>query len=370
MDIRSKAPTRHSLKKTLEKLGMKALSGDSAFFTLHEDGKLVGFVCIHVDDLLMAGNPKFERFIVGKLKSHFQFSKVENQKFKYLGCEIEKLPSGDISLNQNEYIQNIKEVIVPEGRNSCNVNDSERRHIRRVVGELLWVSLMTRPDLSFDINYLSTNITNATIKDLKDAQRLVNKAKLDPISLNFTRLGNKDNLRIKLYTDASFNNQENKVRSTAGRVLLLESKDSQKANLFSWKTKKISRVCRSVKGAETRSLEDGLDEAIHFARMTREIYDDVVNLKDPKQIEVEALTDNQGLWENLNNTRQCDEKMLRNSIALIKEMIDKHEVSSVDWVETHNMLADILTKRGGNGLWIKNVISKNIISKNNDDKKK
>ena len=229
---------------------------------------------------------------------------------------------------------------------------------------------MTRPDLSFDINYLSTNITNATIKDLKDAQRLVKKAKMDPISLNFTRLGNKDDLRIKIYTDASFNNQENKVRSTAGRVLLLESKDSQKANLFSWKTKKISRVCRSVKGAETRSLEDGLDEAVHFARMTREIYDGVVNLKEPKQIEVEALTDNQGLWENLNNTRQCDEKMLRNSIALIKEMIDKHEVSSVDWVETDDMLADILTKRGGNGLWIKNVISKNIISKHNDEERK
>ena len=193
---------------------------------------------------------------------------------------------------------------------------------------------------------------------------------MDPISMNFTRLGNKDDLRIKIYTDASFNNQENKVRSTAGRVLLLESKYSQKANLFSWKTKKISRVCRSVKGAETRSLEDGLDEAIHFARMTKEIYDGVVNLKEPKQIEVEALTDNQGLWENLNNTRQCDEKMLRNSIALIKEMIDKNEVSSVDWVETDNMLADILTKRGGNGLWIKNVLSKNNMSKSNEDRRK
>ena len=72
---------------------------------------------------------------------------------------------------------------------------------------------------------------------------------------------------------------------------------------------------------------------------------------------MEALTDNQGLWENLNNTRQCDEKMLRNYIALIKEMIDKHEVSSVDWVETDNMLADIITQRSENGFWIKNVIS-------------
>ena len=176
-------------------------------------------------------------------------------------------------------------MIVPSGRNSCKVSESERREIR-VVGELLWVTLMTRPDLSFEINQLSTKITNATIKDLKDAQRLGFKAKLEPIVLNFTKLGCKDDLRIKIFTDASFNNQENKLRSTEGRVLLLESKSSSKANIFSWKTKKITRVCRSVKGAETRALENGLDEAIHFARTTEEIYEGVVNLKEPKQIEV------------------------------------------------------------------------------------
>ena len=74
--------------------------------------------------------------------------------------------------------------------------------------------------------------------------------------------------------------------------------------MFSWKTKRISRICRSVKGAETRALENGLDEAVHYARMIREIYDGGVDLKNPKQIKVEAVTDNKGLWENLNNTRQ------------------------------------------------------------------
>ena len=166
----------------------------------------------------------------------------------------------------------------------------------------MWVSLMTRPDLSFEVNQPSTNISNATIKDLKDARRLVEKAKLDPIALNFTQIGKLQDLTLKLYCDASFNNQEQKVRSTEGRVLMLENKVSSKANIFSWKTKKISRICRSVKAAETRSLEDGLDEAIHYARMVREIYDGVINLKKPEQIEVEAMTDNKGLWENLYNT--------------------------------------------------------------------
>ena len=136
----------------------------------------------------------------------------------------------------------------------------------------MWVSLMTRPELSFEVNQLSTNISSATIKDLKDARRLVEKAKLDPIALNLTQIGKLQDLTLKLYCDASFNNQEQKVRSTEGRVLMLENKVSSKANIFSWKTKKISRICRSVKAAETRSLEDGLDEAIHHARIVREIW--------------------------------------------------------------------------------------------------
>ena len=141
--------------------------------------------------------------------------------------------------------------------------------------------------------------------------------------------------------------------------MLLQNRRTLRANVFSWKTKKISRICRSVKGAETRALENGLDEAVYFARMLKEIIDGEVNLKTPKQIDVEAATDNKGLWENLYNTRQCDEKLLRNSVALIKEMMEKSEVKEVRWVATSLMLADILTKKNGNGSWIKKVVSTN-----------
>ena len=42
------------LKGKLEKLGMKEVSGDPGMFTKHQDGKLTGIVCSHVDDLFMA----------------------------------------------------------------------------------------------------------------------------------------------------------------------------------------------------------------------------------------------------------------------------------------------------------------------------
>ena len=347
------------LKEKLEFLGLRQVSGDPAMFTFHQDGKLAGIVCLHVDDLLLMGNNYFLQHVPQKLFQLFKFSKVEKGKFKYLGCEIEKCQNGNITLNQNEYIENIQEVDYPTDRNNCPVKEFERKEIRRVVGELLWVSLMTRPDLSFEVNHLSSNISTAKIKDLKCAKRLVEKAKQQPVTLSFTRLGPSEKMRLKVYCDASFNNQEEKIRSTEGRVLLLQNEDSGKVNLFSWKTKKISRICRSVKGAETRALENGLDESIHFARMFQEIYEGKVNLKTPTQIPVMAFTDNKSLWENLHNTRQCEEKLLRNSIALVKEMVERAEVQNVAWVDTNEMLADTLTKKGGNAWWIKSVIENN-----------
>ena len=83
---------------------------------------------------------------------------------------------------------------------------------------------------------------NATVRDLKDAKLLIEKAKADPVQLNFTKLGAQEDLEIKIYTDASFNNQDDKVRSTEGRILLLGTRNSSKFNAFSWKTIKISRI--------------------------------------------------------------------------------------------------------------------------------
>ena len=85
---------------------------------------------------------------------------------------------------------------------------------------------------------------------------------------------------------------------------------------------KIPRVCRSVKTAETSALGDGLYEAIHTARIMSEIYSGEIDLKKPNQIPVSAKTDSKSLWESLHNSRQCEEKLLRNTIAGIKELAE------------------------------------------------
>ena len=160
--------------------------------------------------------------------------------------------------------------------------------------------------------------------------------------LKFTKIGNISELIVKVYADASYGNRDNGTRSTEGRVVLLQNTETEAVNISGWKTKKISRVCRSVKAAETRALENGIDDAVNIARVLKEIYTGKINLRNPEQIPVEAVTDSKLLWESIHNSRQCEEKMLRNSIANIKEMKTLGYIRRIFWFPKENKKADWL----------------------------
>ena len=246
-----------------------------------------------------------------------------------------------------------------EGSSDRQLTDIEKKAVRAKVGELLWISLMTRPDLSYDINAISSEASKATVQTAKELNKIVRKAKDTKSVLRFGRLGDINEVTVKVYADASFGNQDEGTRSTAGRVVLLEHKENASVNIASWKTKKIARVCRSVKAAETRALEDAIDDAVNSARLIKEIYSGYIDLKNPAQVPVEAITDCKSLWESIHNSKQCEEKILRNSIAGIKELIDLNMLKSVQWVPTDKQLADALTKKGKKADWLLSVASTN-----------
>ena len=333
------------LVEELEKLGLHKVHADGALFCYVKDGKLQGIFASHVDDFLLMGNETFKKDVEEKLQDIFKFSKVEENAFKYCGCKI-TVKDGEIELDQDEYVEKLKLIEKKTGDKNRNLEAKEIKELRGQIGEVLWLSLMTRPDLAFDVNIIASEVPRATLETLKKMNKIIIKARSKKEKLRFVKLGKISDLIVKLYTDASYNNQDGLVRSTEGRVVLIENQEEQLVSVASWKTRKIPRVCRSVKSAETRALEDGIDEAVNTARVIHEIYTGEIDLKNPKQIPVHAKTDSKSLWESLNNTKQCEEKLLRNTIAGIKELIDLGMVTRVDWVPTDKQLADCLTKAG------------------------
>ena len=284
---------------------------------------------------------------------------MEEGSFKYCGCRINVKDDGSIELDQNEYVESLTKVPDIEGPAERVLNDKEKKDARAKIGELLWISLMTRPDLSYDVNVLSSQVARATVSTACELNRLVTKAKNYTNVLKFTRLGDISELAVKVYADASFGNRDEGTRSTSGRIVLLKNKDKNVVNISCWKTKKIARVCRSVKAAETRALEEAIDEAVNTARVVKEIYTGKINLRNPEQIPVDAVTDSKSLWESIHNSRQCEEKMLRNCIANIKEMKQLGYVQTVSWVPTNQQLADCMTKKNKKADWLLSVASSN-----------
>ena len=348
------------LSETLESLGLHKVHADGALFTFVKDGKLHGLVASHVDDLLIAGDDVFKQEVEEKLKEIFVFSKIEENSFKYCGCRINAKEDGTIEIDQKEYVDVIDKISEVEGPIDRLLTEKEKKEVRTKIGELLWISLMTRPDLSYDVNVLSSEVSRATVSTVMELNRLISKAKKHKDNvLKFSKLGKISDLKVKVFADASYGNRDNGTRSTEGRIVLLRNADKDVVNIASWKTKKISCVCRSVKAAETRALEDAIDDGVNTARVFKEIYTGKINLRNPDQIPVEAVTDSKSLWESIHNSRQCEEKMLRTCIANIKEMKQLGFVRDIAWVPTHKQLADSMTKTNKKADWLLNVASSN-----------
>ena len=72
-----------AVKEQLTKIGMKTVSGDEAFFYMHnEKGELMGLCILHVDDFLIAGNQDFHDKVAEQLCSRFTIGKIETENFK------------------------------------------------------------------------------------------------------------------------------------------------------------------------------------------------------------------------------------------------------------------------------------------------
>ena len=350
------------LSETLQNLGLHKVHSDGALFSFVKNGKLHGLVASHVDDLLIAGDDVFKHEVEDKLQEIFVFSKIEERCFKYCGCRVNVKEDGTIEVDQREYVDVIEQIPDVEGPTDRELTEKERKQVRAKIGEMLWISLMTRPDLSYDVNVLSSQVSRATVSTVMEMNKLVSKAKKHRNNvLKFTKLGKISDLTVKVYADASYGNRDDGTRSTEGRVVLLQNVETDHVNIASWKTKKISRVCRSVKAAETRALEDAIDEGVNTARVLKEIYTGKINLRNPDQIPVDAVTDSKSLWESIHNSRQCEEKMLRNCIANIKEMKQLGYVRDISWVPTNKQLADCMTKTNKKADWLLNVASSNTL---------
>ena len=87
------------------------------------------------------------------------------------------------------------------------MNKAEKDELRAKIGQLLWISKQTRPDNSFDVITLASNLKNATVYELLYWNKVVLKVYHNSFQLNYIKINWKQ--KIVAYTDASCRNLKN-----------------------------------------------------------------------------------------------------------------------------------------------------------------
>ena len=85
----------------------------------------------------------------------------------------------------------------------------------------------------------------------------------------------------------------------------------------------MKQICKSVKSAETRSLDLGMEDAIYMSKMMHELY--TGKSSDAHHMPVEMITDSKTLYDTIQSSKQIDEKTMRHILAWIKQtgVVDK-----------------------------------------------
>ncbi len=177
---------------------------DKGVFFLIKDNKLIGFVALHVDDFLHAGNDYFNRVVMKNVLSIFKVGKSETKDFMYTGFRMRQ-DDKSIKVDQEKYIKNVQ---VP-GLDLNQLKDKKREMtqdeltiLRQLTGMVNWAQRATRPDLSFETIELSTKFKGGKVEDLIQAKNVAARLKKFDVTVTTSDVGDFRDCQVWIFTDA------------------------------------------------------------------------------------------------------------------------------------------------------------------------
>ena len=340
------------ISQVLEDLGMKVCELDKAVFR-YGNGSLEGIIMVHVDDLLYSGTKEFYEQVISPFQNTFKVSRQDSKAFKYIGINIHHSVNS-ITLDQKDYLDSIKVDLLPieSMKDKTRIaSDDEKRVFKQGIGQLGWLTSISKPEGAYAYCVLSTLQSKPKISDFIRLRKAVRDLKTSETWIKIGKL-NLENLKISAYSDASFASLDQGA-SQLGYIIFVQD-DSGKCVPVTWASKKIRRVARSSLTAETLAAVETIDSAIVVKRFVEEIL--FTNLPP-----ITLFVDNKSLYDSAQTTNVISDKRLLIDMSALRQMIEDNELI-LKWVKSEDQLADVLTKLGANKQKLTDVLSSGCLS--------
>ena len=368
------------LREEMLRLGFTASRLEPTLFCLDKvvSGKrsILALVGTHVDDLVCACSPEGFKTLV-KLADVFQIKEWTRKEFLYCGRKVRQLPDYSIEVSMKDYCRKLTLLQIPKHRRAnpddpCSVD--EVRQFRGVMGQLSRLANQGRPDLSFAVSKLQGYNADPTIQHLVDANAVVRVAQqFEDTVLRFPAMS-LEGMCFLSVTDASFATMRDGKSQSGVMTLIGDSNINHGGSgqfiLIFWKSCRQKRACRSTFGSELLACSEGVDSCDYLRGLWSEV---VLGNRDPRDALEQPppahwSTDSKDLYDSLvrdSTGGQCTEKRLALELIILKSMLER-PFDSVHWVQTRQMLADVLTK-GMEGTYMRARLADNLWSYTNDE---
>ena len=274
------------------------------------------------------------------------------------------------SYDLQKFIEERLEPIVIEGcLGEQLATPGEISQARAVLGSLNWLGREGRPDLAGEVSILSSRVPDLRVKDLKEINKTVAKAK-ETADLSVKIAGIEEaRLGFGVVSDASYANVRDGGSQGGHCVVAFDTGIHQgktvPCNVLYWKSGRIHRVVNSTLAAESMSLSRALGDLMWCVTLSNELTHVGFDLKEwEAALRHRRLCVVPGKQEGSHNLAVVDAKSLYDHLSketcghtadrrtaiemqIIRQTLGELN-ASIRWIDHNRMLVDVLTKMGGN----------------------
>lgn len=330
------------LHETLVELGFNQSEVDPCLYILVRGEDSI-YLIVYVDDILIAAktNEKIGE-IAKSLKNRFPITDL-GALHHYLGVQVER-NEGIYYIHQSNYIEKVASSVGLDNARSSKIPldpgymKARRDHepmekmeqYQQLIGALLYIATISRPDISASVTILSQFNKNPTQSDWTEAKRIV-RYLMGTKDLKLKLGGEFNNESIEGYADADWAGYSVERKSHSGYVYLLYG------GCISWTCRKQSCVALSSTEAEYIALSEACQEGMWISYILRDLLG-----KD--SLKLTLYDDNQSCIQIATNNKFSNRtKHIETRYHFVRRL-RQEKIIELKYCPTDQMIADLLTK--------------------------
>ena len=331
------------LDNQVKKMGFVQSTSDPCLYVASEGEKFI--IAVYVDDIVLAGkSDKRMAEVKETLAKQFEVKDL-GELHHFLGMKvIQDQESGEVWIGQPAYAKSILQKFDMENAKTVNtpvdtstkltkgVEGSEKvdqRLYQSAVGSLLYLSIGTRPDITYAVSSVAKFCANPNKQHWTAVKRIMRYLKGTlHLGLLYCKDGSKECVG---HSDADWAGDLDDRRSTSGYVFQLSGA------AISWRSKKQTCVALSTAEAEYMALASAAQEAMWLQQLTTEL------TNEPTGATV-IFEDNQSAISMAKNPQfHGRAKHIAIKYHFIREQVN-NGVVELRYCRTNEMIADMFTK--------------------------